>query len=81
MTTPQQSEDGRARLARRLRKLERTNEDLSRRIKTLEEEVQEARQVGLQVAHLGDLVAGLLARRSREDAGFEAQLKSYTDEL
>ena len=70
------------RLRRRLRRQERELEALRDRVALLEDEVQEARQLGLRVAELGDVVAELLGCiAAGDDERFRQALAAYTREL
>lgn len=77
---PSQSEV--AKLRKQLRRNQQKLARLQQRLTALEEEVSETRRIGLQVAHLGDLVTTLLARRAAEsDPSFSKDLSRYADDL
>ena len=69
-------------LRQRLRKALREIEQLRERVRLLEVEVQESRQLGIRVAELGDVVTELLAAAVADDDGrFKAALERYAGEL
>lgn len=69
-------------LRKQLRRNEQQLSRLQERLAALEEQLSESRRIGLQVAHLGDLVTELLARRAAGDEGdFSTNASRYADDI
>jgi uncharacterized protein involved in propanediol utilization len=72
-------------LAQLRQQMQRNQQKLARlqqRLTAVEEELSETRRIGLQVAHLGDIVTALLARNAAEsDPSFAEDLARYADDL